>query len=84
MQEEIPFVTELYPDFRILRPALNRSLGDIDVTEKETRRVFLVDMIERITRSATKADYICYSNSDIVLFPDFYKRIHHFIHDTDT
>jgi hypothetical protein len=52
-------------------PFLERSLADLPEISSKRKLPFLRDVLERAV-AATEADYIVYSNSDIVLMPNFY------------
>lgn len=59
-------------------PDLQRSIRDVRPFPSARRLPLLYDIIDRVC-SATEADYIVYTNLDIILMPQFYVAIESYI-----
>lgn len=67
----------VHPDFRMTRD-LDRSVLDMGTFEKQMKLPLIGDIMDRLYESSD-ADYLIYTNVDIGVYPDFYRRIHQYI-----
>ncbi|MBW2937730.1 hypothetical protein KXJ69_06400 [Aureisphaera sp. CAU 1614] len=66
---------EIIPDYFYKTPNLNRSVLDVGSFQENKKLPFLQDIFTKAVAWKPDADYIIYTNVDIALYPDFYKKV---------
>lgn len=82
---DIELLTAQFPEDRTMVPEgfratrdLEHSVLDMDSFEKKLKLPLLRDILERMY-AESDADYLIYTNVDIGLYPDFYRKVKQFI-----
>lgn len=69
----------LVPPGFVHTPVLERSMLDISRWRIEVKLPLIADILARLYRAASEADYLIYTNSDIGLLPNFYVTVNRLI-----